>query len=165
MTFTCTAIGVPAPNITWSNEVNGTIEATSNITMDTTTTTTSTLVLSNLTASYFNQSYTCTAFNVHNTSSISAILTEGSELVAQYCDNHNMYILYTVHDIQALLELTCINRILIRQISEPKYITLIRFSILVLIVSRKCQNTFYLVLTCVRALFSRYFMLCSMLFV
>ena len=92
VTFTCTAIGVPAPNITWSNVVNGTIEATSNVTMDTSTT--STLVLTNLTASYFNQSYTCTASNEHGMFNISAVLTEGSELVVQYCDNHNTYVYY-----------------------------------------------------------------------
>lgn len=88
VTFTCTAIGVPAPNITWSNEVNGIIEATNNDTMDTSTT--STLMLTNLTASYFNQSYTCTASNVHGMSNSSAVLTEGSELMAQHCNNYNI---------------------------------------------------------------------------
>ena len=79
--FTCTAIGVPAPIITWSNEVNGSINATSNVTMDTSTT--STLVLTNLTELYFNQSYTCTASNEHGMSDSSAVLTQGSELVVQ----------------------------------------------------------------------------------
>ena len=88
VTFTCTAIGVPAPIITWSNEVNGTINATSNITMDTSTT--SILTLTNLTASYFNQSYTCTASNIHGMTNSSAVLTEGSELLVQ-CLN----VLYT----------------------------------------------------------------------
>ena len=79
--FTCTAIGVPAPNITWSNEVNGSIDAMDTITMDTSTM--SILTLTNLTESYFNQSYTCTASNEHNVTNSSAVLTQGSELVVQ----------------------------------------------------------------------------------
>ena len=47
------------------------------------TSTTSTLVLTNLTESYFNQSYTCMASNEHGISNSSAVLTQGSELVVQ----------------------------------------------------------------------------------
>ena len=81
VTFTCTAIGVPAPIITWSNEDNNVIDATTNESMDTTTT--STLTLTNLTSSYFNQSYTCTASNEHGMTNRSAYLTEGSELIVK----------------------------------------------------------------------------------
>ena len=81
VTFTCTAIGVPAPTITWSNEVIGAINATS-IEIEDTVTTTSMLTLTNLESSYFNQSYTCMASNEHGMVNRSAVLTEGSELGA-----------------------------------------------------------------------------------
>ena len=77
VTFTCTAIGVPAPNISWSSEINDTIDATSVTIMESSTT--STLTLTNLTSSYFNQSYTCTASNDHGVTNSSADLIEGSE--------------------------------------------------------------------------------------
>ena len=78
VTFSCTAIGLPAPSITWSNEVNNTIPATNAVTMDTSAT--SILMLTDLTVSYFNQSYTCTASNLHNMTNSSAFLTQGSKL-------------------------------------------------------------------------------------
>lgn len=79
MAFTCTAIGVPAPVMTWSSETNDTINAT-DVTIDDTSTT-STLTLTNLMSFYFNQSYTCTASNDHGMINSSAFLTEGSELL------------------------------------------------------------------------------------
>ena len=81
VTFTCVAIGVPAPIITWSNEVNGTINATSVDIMETMTM--SVFTLTDLALFYFNQSYTCTASNEHGVANSSAILTEGSELGAK----------------------------------------------------------------------------------
>ena len=78
VTFTCVAIGVPAPIIEWSIVINSTISATSTETMDTMTR--SVLTLTNLALPYFNQSYTCTASNEHGMINSSAILTEGSEL-------------------------------------------------------------------------------------
>ena len=80
VTFACVAIGVLAPTITWSNEVNGTINATSVDIMDTMTT--SMLTLTDLAMFYFNQSYTCMASNEHGMANYSAVLTEGSELGA-----------------------------------------------------------------------------------
>ena len=78
VTFSCMAIGVPAPNITWSSETNGTINATTTVTMETYTI--STLTLTNLMSTYFNQSYICIASNEHGMVNSSAFLQEGSEL-------------------------------------------------------------------------------------
>ena len=76
MTFTCRAIGIPVPNITWSSENNISINTTSTVLENSRI---STLSLTNLTSSYFNQSYTCTASNDHGMTNSSAFLTEGSE--------------------------------------------------------------------------------------
>ena len=80
VTFTCVAIGIPAPTITWSNEINGTINVISIDIMYTMTT--SMLTLTDLASFYFNQSYTCTASNERGMAKRSAVLTEGSELGA-----------------------------------------------------------------------------------
>ena len=75
--FICTAIGVPVPNIiVWSSETNISINATSTVVENLRT---SILNLTNLTSSYFNQSYTCTAINNHGVTNSSAVLTQGSE--------------------------------------------------------------------------------------
>ena len=76
VTFICRAIGIPVPNITWSSENNINISATSTVLENSRI---STLSLTNLTSSYFNQSYTCTASNDHGINNSSVVLTEGSE--------------------------------------------------------------------------------------
>ena len=77
VTFTCTAIGIPPPIITWSSGSNDSIPATSNAVIGESTT--STLTLTNLMLSDFNQLYTCNASNVHGSSTESALLIQGSE--------------------------------------------------------------------------------------
>ena len=71
------AIGIPAPIITWISNDN--IPATSNTVSGESTS--STLTLNNLMLSDFNQSYTCNASNEHGTTSRSAVLIQGSELL------------------------------------------------------------------------------------
>ena len=78
VTFTCRAIGIPAPIITWSSDSNDNIPTTSNI-AESEESTRSTLTLNNLMLSDFNQSYTCNASNEHGTTSRSALLIQGSE--------------------------------------------------------------------------------------
>ena len=77
VTFTCMAIGIPVPIITWSNDSNDSIPATSNTVSGESTA--STLTLKNLMLSDFNQSYTCIASNEHGTTSRSAVLIQESE--------------------------------------------------------------------------------------
>ena len=78
VTFTCRAIGIPAPIITWSSDSNDNIPATTNDPVNGESTI-STLTLNNILLSDFNQSYTCNASNVHGTTSSSAVLIQGSE--------------------------------------------------------------------------------------
>ena len=77
VTFTCRAIGIPAPIITWSSDSNDNIPATNNTVNGESTI--STLTLNNIMLSDFNQSYTCNASNEHGTTSSSAVLIQGSE--------------------------------------------------------------------------------------
>jgi len=79
VTFTCIAIGIPSPIITWSSDSNASVPATSNTVSGESTS--STLTLNNLMLSDFNQSYTCNASNEHGTTSESAVLIQGSELL------------------------------------------------------------------------------------
>ncbi|XP_065905338.1 hemicentin-1-like isoform X4 [Dysidea avara] len=80
VTFTCRAIGIPAPIITWSSDSNDNIPTTSNI-AESEESTRSTLTLNNLMLSDFNQSYTCNASNEHGTTSRSALLIQGMAAV------------------------------------------------------------------------------------
>ena len=80
VTFTCTIIGVPLPNITWSSDYNNSIAATSYVKLDNSTVQ-SNLTLSNLKVGDF-MNYTCTAAHVFNSRNASAIL--GSELLILY---------------------------------------------------------------------------------
>ena len=77
VTFTCMAIGIPAPIITWSSGSTDNIPATSNTVSGESTS--STLTLNNLILSDFNQSYTCNASNEYGATSRSAVLIQGSE--------------------------------------------------------------------------------------
>jgi len=76
VTFTCIAIGIPAPNITWSSDSNDTLPATSNTVNGELTN--STLTLNNI-MSDFDQLYVCKASNEHGSTSMSAVLIQGSE--------------------------------------------------------------------------------------
>lgn len=75
VTFTCTAIGIPIPNITWSSDDMSSIEATRDIVMGDNTIV-SMLRLSNLQDEDFVY-YICTATNMFGSDDVTALL--GSE--------------------------------------------------------------------------------------
>jgi len=77
VTFTCTAVGIPLPTITWSSGSNNRIVATSDTIIDFSTTQ-SVLTLSDLQDDDFER-YTCTATNTIGSVNGTAIL--GSELI------------------------------------------------------------------------------------
>ncbi|XP_065889011.1 uncharacterized protein [Dysidea avara] len=72
VTFTCTATGIPLPNITWSSDSNDSIAATSNMILGNIT------IQSNLTLSFLQRddfmNYTCTAVNEFGIDSRTAVL-------------------------------------------------------------------------------------------
>ena len=76
VTFTCTATGIPIPDITWSSDNMSSIEATTYIVMGDDNTIVSILRLSNLQAEDFVY-YTCTATNMFGSDDVTALL--GSE--------------------------------------------------------------------------------------
>ena len=75
--FTCTATGIPLPDITWMDEDGNMVEMTSDMVINATNIQ-STLTLSNLQDEDFDN-YTCTATNMFGSDSATALL--GSELV------------------------------------------------------------------------------------
>ena len=82
-TFTCTATGIPLPNITWTDQDGNTVGITSDMIINGTTIL-STLTLSNLQDDDFDN-YTCTATNIFGSDDVSALL--GSELLVITCCN------------------------------------------------------------------------------
>ena len=79
MIFTCTAVGIPLPTITWSSDSNNSIVASNELIYDDNFTIQSNLTLSDLQIDDF-KNYTCTAVNEHDSVNGTAIL--GSELMA-----------------------------------------------------------------------------------
>ena len=75
--FTCTATGIPLPDITWMDEDSNIVTTTSNMIIDSTVIQ-STLTLSNLQDEDFDN-YTCTATNMFGSENTTALL--GSESV------------------------------------------------------------------------------------
>ena len=75
VTFTCTATGIPLPNITWMDENDNSVLVGSDMIIDGTTIL-STLTLSNLQDDDFDN-YTCTATNMFGSDDVTALL--GSE--------------------------------------------------------------------------------------
>ena len=89
VTFTCTATGIPLPNITWSSDSNDSIAATSNMILGNIT------IQSNLTLSFLQRddfmNYTCTAVNEFGIDSRTAVL--GSKLLVSFVNSICDYIL------------------------------------------------------------------------
>ena len=83
VTFTCTAIGIPLPTITWSSDSNNNITATSDMILDDNITIHSNLTLSFLQSDDF-MNYTCTAVNKFGSDSGTAVL--GSKLLVSFTD-------------------------------------------------------------------------------
>jgi len=77
VTFTCTAVGIPLPTITWNSHSNNSIVATSDTIIDFSTRQ-SVLTLSDLQDDEFER-YTCTATNTVGSDNGTAVL--GSELI------------------------------------------------------------------------------------
>ena len=75
--FTCTATGIPLPDITWMDEDSNIVTTTSNMIIDSTVIQ-STLTLSNLQDEDFDN-YTCTATNMFDSDNATTLL--GSESV------------------------------------------------------------------------------------
>jgi len=78
VTFTCTAYGIPLPNITWSSDNNNSIVAINELIYDDNFTIQSNLTLSDLQIDDF-KNYTCTTVNEHGSVNGTAIL--GSKLM------------------------------------------------------------------------------------
>ena len=83
--FTCTATGIPLPDITWMDEDGNIVTTTSDMIIDGTVIR-STLTLSNLQDEDFDN-YTCTATNMFDSDSVTVLL--GSEL----CCGHSLLVL------------------------------------------------------------------------
>jgi len=91
VTFTCTATGIPLPNITWSSDTDGDITAIAQ-TMSNITTIYSEIIISDVQVDDFTN-YTCTAENQFGSVNATAMLVNASMLLIDLVNTHIVDIL------------------------------------------------------------------------